>query len=267
MLPVNQLIEKLWDDYANITPQAMQIQQLLKDHGETKIVNDHIALRTFNDPRVQIDVLARPFIEGGYRAAGDYKFPAKKLLARHFEHDDAALPKVFISELETAAFSPQLERHVAAMLDAIPIGEFDREDLPVAGRLWPMLFSTYEQLAEESEYAAWVAAFGFRANHFTVLVNTLDTFDSLEQLNDFLEAQGLALNTSGGKIKGSPADGLEQSSTLASRVPVTFSDGQHTIPSCYYEFARRYPDANGNLFTGFIAKSADKIFESTDRQR
>ena len=267
MLPITTLIEQLWVDYASITPQAMQVQKLLKDRGETKIVNDHIALRTFNDPRVHIDVLARPFIRAGYHAAGDYKFPGKKLLARHFEHDDAALPKVFISELETASFSPQLQRHIAAMLDAVPLDEFGREDLPVAGRLWPMLFSTYEKLAEESEYAAWVAAFGFRANHFTVLVNTLDTFDSLQQLNDFLEAQGLQLNTSGGKIKGSPADGLEQSSTLASRVPVTFDDGQYTIPSCYYEFARRYPDADGNLFTVFITKSADKIFESTDRQQ
>jgi len=38
----------------------------------------------------------------------------------------------------------------------------------------------------------------------------------------------------------------------------------HEIPSCYYEFARRYEDKNGELYGGFIAKSADKIFESTD---
>ncbi len=31
------------------------------------------------------------------------------------------------------------------------------------------------------------------------------------------------------------------------------------------EFAHRYPLPNGNLFQGFVAKSADKIFESTNR--
>jgi hypothetical protein len=33
------------------------------------------------------------------------------------------------------------------------------------------------------------------------------------------------------------------------------------IPGCYYEFALRY-----NNFDGFIAGSADKIFESTDNK-
>jgi hypothetical protein len=41
-------------------------------------------------------------------------------------------------------------------------------------------------------------------------------------------------------------------------------EGRHAIPSAYYEFARRYPDKDGKLYSGFIAKSADKIFESTD---
>jgi hypothetical protein len=43
-----------------------------------------------------------------------------------------------------------------------------------------------------------------------------------------------------------------------------FTEGEFDIPGCYYEFARRYPDADGKLYSGFIAKSADKIFESTN---
>jgi hypothetical protein len=35
----------------------------------------------------------------------------------------------------------------------------------------------------------------------------------------------------------------------------------HDIPGCYYEFALRH-----NGFDGFIAGSADKIFESTNKQ-
>jgi len=105
------------------------------------------------------------------------------------------------------------------------------------------------------------------ANHFTVLVNALGTFDDLGQLNRFLVENGFELNTSDGEIKGSPQVYLEQSSTLADRVQVQFSDGAESIPACYYEFARRYPLPNGELFSGFVAKSADKIFESTDRRR
>jgi hypothetical protein len=111
-----------------------------------------------------------------------------------------------------------------------------------------------------------LAAFGFRANHFTVDVNALKTFDNLESLNSFLKANGIQLNTSGGEIKGSPRVFIEQSSTLSGEVTVQFADGAKTIPACYYEFARRYTLPNGKLFSGFVAKSADKIFESTDRR-
>lgn len=39
------------------------------------------------------------------------------------------------------------------------------------------------------------------------------------------------------------------------------------IPSCYYEFARRYPDPRtGRVYDGFVAASADKIFESTNKR-
>ena len=47
---------------------------------------------------------------------------------------------------------------------------------------------------------------------------------------------------------------------------VEFADGGLTVPGCYYEFTRRYPLASGDLFQGFVAKSADRIFQSTDRR-
>jgi hypothetical protein len=72
------------------------------------------------------------------------------------------------------------------------------------------------------------------------------------------------MNSSGGEVKGTPAECLEQSSTLAGKVKVDFIEGTFEVPACYYEFARRYKDKHGHLYTGFIAKSADKIFESTD---
>ena len=45
---------------------------------------------------------------------------------------------------------------------------------------------------------------------------------------------------------------------------VRFNQGEFEIPNSYYEFAKRYPSEEGKLFQGFVAASADKIFESTD---
>ena len=95
-------------------------------------------------------------------------------------------------------------------------------------------------------------------------IDYLKKFEGVAEVNTFLKENGYQLNSSGGEIKGTPEQLLEQSSILADHVEVQFSEGLETIPGCYYEFARRYPDANGNLFSGFIAGSADKIFESTN---
>ena len=133
-----------------------------------------------------------------------------------------------------------------------------------SGTHWQVSTDTYKQLLAESEYAAWMSAWGYRANHFTVNINTLAKFDNIHDVNQALKDAGFSLNTSGGEVKGSPEVLLEQSSTLADEYSVTFSDGDMSIPSCFYEFAIRYPKADGELYTGFVAASADKIFESTN---
>ena len=213
MTTADDLLDKLWDDYGRTTPQAARIQQLLASKGET-VVNDHIALRTYDDARVGIDVLARAFERVGYRARDDYTFKEKKLNARHYEHSDAQLPKVFISELQLGVFSDALRRTVTGLIDQVDTATWERTDLPVIGRPWRVSADQYDALAKESEYAAWVAAFGFGANHFTVFVNALKHFEQLQDLNQFLIDSGFELNASGGLIKGSPAVYLEQSSTL-----------------------------------------------------
>ena len=119
-------------------------------------------------------------------------------------------------------------------------------------------------LRAESEYAAWLYVHGIRANHFTVSVNSLKGFRGIEEVNNFLKDNGFLMNNSGGEIKGSKEQLLKQSSTLAEIVPVRFLEGVREVPACYYEFAERFRDADGRLFSGFIAGSADKIFESTD---
>ena len=72
------LLDKMWNDYVEINPLAQKIYDLFTNEGEL-ILNDHIALRTFNHPRVNIDILARPFLAAGYTYGGDYHFTDKKL--------------------------------------------------------------------------------------------------------------------------------------------------------------------------------------------
>ena len=265
MVDIDKFFERLWSMFCQMNPQAEVIHRLLTERGEV-IVNDHIAFRTFDDPRVDIEFLSRPFLEGGYLPQGEYEFANKHLHARHFEHPDPQQPKIFISQLKLAEMSQGQQETVAGLIDKISAETFERDDFCAMGRPWNLDFSSYEQLVQESEYAGWLAAFGFCANHFTVLVNELRTIHGLEELNELLKSNGFQLNSASGEIKGSPEDYLEQSSTLAAKIDVPFSDGTHRIPSCYYEFARRYELPSGELFSGFVAQSADKIFESTDRR-
>jgi hypothetical protein len=264
MMKADALFAALWDHYASLTPQAEKIRSLLEARGE-RVVNDHVAFRTFDHERLGIDRLARPFLQAGYTPQDTYRFEEKKLFARYYAHENPELPKVFISELLLDQFSDPLRETVDDLVDQLPEEVTESPELVTAGRQWPVDKATYERLAAESEYAGWMAAFGFCANHFTVFFNKLETFEELEELARFIEAEGFTMNASGGLIKGGRDVLLEQCSTKATQVPVTFSDGEMTIPSCYYEFARRYPGPDGKLYQGFVAASADKIFESTDR--
>jgi hypothetical protein len=263
---VTELLDALWRDYVATTPQAERIHRLLADRGE-RVTNDHVALRTYDVPGIGIGALARPFEALGWQPRDSYRFDDKKLVARYWQHPDPALPKIFISELcvaELSAAANQIIDRLVAQLPGGPLQFGERPDLPWSGRPWQLRRAEYESLLFESEYAAWVAAFGFRVNHFTVAVNTLTTFPDLQSLNAYLIDHGFTLNEVGGAIKGTPAEHLEQSATRADSVPVQFADATVRIPSCYYEFARRYRTASGELFHGFVPASADKIFESTD---
>ncbi|MGQ1787194.1 MULTISPECIES: DUF1338 domain-containing protein [unclassified Saccharicrinis] len=264
-MDLQAVFSKLFTDYSSLNPSVGKIHSLLKNEDE-EILNDHIAFRTYNLPQINIDVLAKAFEVRGYKEKGNYRFKEKKLTAKHYENDKIPnAPKIFISQLEVEklSFSSQkiINEHYQCILQNLP-GE---EDIIFAKN--PMLklsYGNFQKLREESEYAAWMYVFGFRANHFTVFVNLLKNFATLEKLNEFLISHGFELNRAGGIIKGSKEQYLKQSSTLADKVQVNFVEGSFEIPACYYEFAERFPLPDGKLFQGFITGSADKIFESTD---
>lgn len=260
-----KLLTQLWIDYHALNPDVRATYDLLRHEGED-VLNDHIALRTFDDPKVNAARLAKSFLDCGYTSRDHYTFPEKRLEAWYFQHLDASLPKVFISELHTSSFSQEFQDVVQELIRQVSDDRVARWDFPVCGRPWRVSFERYERLRSESEYAAWVSAFGFRANHFTVDVNALNRYRDLESLNELLKAHEFRLNTNGGEIKGTPAVFLEQSSIMANEIPVEFADGTYMIPGCYYEFAKRYPLPTGEIYQGFVPSSADKIFESTYRE-
>lgn len=265
MTPIDALLAKLWADYSAMNKQAGAIHQALEARGE-KVINDHVAFRTFDHPKVNLDKMAAPFLECGYQfRGGDYHFPDKKLFARHLEHDDPKQPKIFISQLKTKDCSASIRKTVEELVAQVPENKTKGGDFLICGAPWkPVSWQVYQGLLKESEYAAWMAAFGFRVNHFTVFFNALKTFKDLAELNTFIKNLGFRMNETGGELKGSKEVYLEQSSTLAHPVEVAFADRKETIPACYYEFAKRYPKADGKLFQGFIPDSATKIFDSTN---
>lgn len=260
----NRYMSTIWADYIQMTPQAQKIHNLFTQTGEN-VINDHIALRTFNHPKLGIKSLAQHFIKYGYKEAPqEYFFKEKKLYARHYEHPEG-LPKIFISELELEKVSPYIRETISNCVEQIPDSVLTHENFVFSGKHWVTTYSTYNKLAAESEYASWVYAYGFRPNHFTVSINHLKNFRDIARLNEFIKLNHFKLNSSGGEVKGTPEELLEQSSTMAAEVSVQFGDGVYSIPGCYYEFAKRYASTNGQLYQGFIAKSADKIFESTNK--
>jgi hypothetical protein len=259
---VIKLFDSIWQQYIAVTPSADKIHQLLGNGAD--VINDHVAYRTFDVKKINLDTLASHLLAIGYTECGQYDFSAKKLTAKHFEHSDSTMPKVFISELHVAELSENAQKIIHNLANQLPDNISEQQDFLYSGRSWEISSTDYHTLLAESEYAAWLAAWGYRANHFTVSINHLNNFNDIFTVNETLKANGFTLNSTGGEVKGDQSVMLEQSSTLADKVVVEFSDKSMEIPSCFYEFAKRYPQANGDLYTGFVAASADKIFESTN---
>ncbi|WP_317933519.1 DUF1338 domain-containing protein [Halioxenophilus sp. WMMB6] len=262
---VDGFFQSLWQNYTEVTPQALAIHQLLAELGEP-VVNDHVAFRTFSESAINLVALESVLADLGYQAYGAFRFEQKKLNARCYKHrTESTAAKIFLSELQIRELSASSQKILRNLTAQIPTELELAPALFWRGCLWqPLEFGAYQELLLESEYAAWLATMGLRVNHFTVSVNHLKRYTSIESINALLVGNGFRLNTVGGEIKGSPQVLLEQSSTLADTIDHCFASGDHhAIPSCFYEFARRYPKLNGELFDSFIEGNADKIFEST----
>jgi len=260
-----EIFHRLWKDYTHHNPSAQAIHDLFTKEGE-QVINDHVAFRTFDDRRINIQVLAKKFIKAGYQYVGEYKFEDKHLNAVHLEHlSKGNAPRVFISELILSEFSEEFQKIIKSRLNSVGNAYYADPDLIYKGSVWNKpSYVDYQFLRNESEYAAWLYVHGFRVNHFTLSINALQKYNSIKEVNQFIKDSGYPMNTSGGEIKGTPEKLLQQSSTLSEIIKVEFEEGTYEIPACFYEFAIRYPNEQGEIFSGFIATNANKIFDSSN---
>ena len=256
---------------------------------EEDIDNDHIAFRTMGVPHLGLQSLEKVFLHYGYERRDNYEFDVKKLNAYWYSPPSARYPRVFLSELKVGELSEPTQRIIKSYTDTVaedPVDQLDLDD-PVAvdaflhQPLWRTpTIADYNELATESEYAAWVIYNRYYLNHFTISVHNLpDDFNTVDKFNEFLQRHNVRLNDSGGIAKRSPDGLLIQSSTVAELVNADFDDGaggvtQKMIPGSYVEFAERLPLpqfsnlANADIRRahrrdGFATANADRIFEST----
>ena len=290
----------LWQHYYDRVPIAKTIESATREMGEAWI-EDHVAFRTLPGSYTGMTNLQKIFEVLGYERRDDYHFEEKKLKAFWMAPKDChkdtreVAPKIFISELIPHSFSNSFRdtiKTIASQVTKSPIDSLqqiigdqsiatkDKEDRIVAictrylteGPSWARpTIKNYETLKLESDYAAWTYLFGQQINHFTVSAHLIKKFDSLEKYGEFLKSElGIAMNESGGLVKGTPELKLEQIATMAAKVPVHFQEGLQDISYGFVEFAKRYPlEGKSNdghwdsYYQGFVASNADKIFEST----
>ncbi|KAJ0988061.1 hypothetical protein J5N97_006417 [Dioscorea zingiberensis] len=274
--------------YLSRNPTAKAILDLVRSHDGDHVFYDHVAFRTFGVDGHGIDSMARFFLDFGYVQREELRFPAKKLKALWFsppqaKHSDAGpLPRVFISELLVDEMSPECQE-VIRKYTQLSCGGYKHAALAsTLGCLtWGKpLYSDYELLSRESEYAAWTLVNGYALNHVTISTHRLKSqIRNIRSLNQFLENQGFKLNSDGGVLKVSPDGLLLQSSTVADSTSFTFADGvTESVPCCYIEFAERLllpqytnlADEEIKEFhrrDGFEVGNADKIFESTSKDQ
>ncbi len=249
------------------------------------IENDHVAFRTMGVPQLGIQSFEKIFQHLGYQKREPYVFAEKKLDAYWYAPPAPQYPRIFVSELRVNDLSDEAQRIIKSYTNEVKTDPADSLNLndgaAIDAFLHQPLWRTptlqdFQTLLAESEYAAWVIYNRYYLNHFTISVHNLPTgYNTVADLNVFLEKIGVKLNDAGGKIKQSPDGGLLQSATVAQKIEAEFANGQkHIISGSYVEFAERrvlpqfqHLPANElkreHRREGFEASNADKIFEST----
>ncbi|ONM06046.1 uncharacterized protein [Zea mays] len=239
-----------------------------------------------------INSLSDFFTDFGYLPREELRFPAKKLRALWFSPPTndgysgtgtyGPLPRIFISELLVDELTTQSQEIIHKYIKTSGNGNNHAAIASTSGELtWEKpIYSDFQILSRESEYAAWTLVNGYALNHATIATHRLESdIRSINKFNKFVEDNGFKLNSEGGILKVSPDGLLQQSSTVADSSLFTFADGiTESIPRSYIEFAERlllpqFKDLQDEEVKeyhrrdGFEVGNADKIFESTSKDQ
>lgn len=286
---LNTVMDGLMKRYTERVPDVKKISAAMVEQelisSTRDIENDHVAFRTLGVPNLGIASFEKIFLACGYKKMSSFYFEGKKLDAFWYAPPAPNFPRIFLSELRVKDLSKKAQEIIAKYtksIDKDPVDSLDLSDGTAIDAflhspLWEIpTLEDYETLQQESEYAAWVIYNRYYLNHYTISVHNLSNgYDDIYKYVDFLEAAGIKLNDSGGKVKVSPDGGLLQTSTVAQLIEAEFADGEkHIISGSYVEFAERkvLPEFSHlpkdeirrkHRRDGFETRNADKIFEST----
>lgn len=285
--------------FARNVPDFVRLQQLIAARGG-RFVNDHGAIRTADPQRAALFVRAARVL--GLHRDRDYCFPAKRLRSFDLQvpGDDVRAFKIFVSEVDLAAFPPPVAALIrddcaaqAAAVDhtafiaqigkAEAAGGLDEADARAFIRHFcevlmarsgpPLKRATLDAVAAESGEAASALALGPDFNHVTVDV-TAAGFGGIEAMAAAMQAAGLVLLPA---IQGAPGSMLRQTATMAATMatPVIEADGRVGSASTekqFVEIIERGParDADGAVlwtddgqprtYRHFLAANAEQIF-------
>lgn len=291
------LFGRLWNNYLERVPYARTYVNLVEQKGG-KVVNDHIAFRTFNTHTGEqpegIRAIRHILNFLGYRPVQKYRFPKRHLNAVHFEHPDELFPKIFVSQLEVEElpeWAQQLikihvrnthyllsDRSIGLLNLLQEKGELPREAAEFLVENMVHYFRRPWEVPEKeavlklndvSQYAAWVLIHGNSVNHFTAFINhqNVKEWPDLEATCRALTEAGVPMKET---IEGEKGSRLRQSATLAVKeeVNVKGENGLEKISwtYAYYELAERgYIIENGEkkLFSGFLGEQARHLFDMT----
>jgi hypothetical protein len=290
-----ELFDALWQRYRERVSFVRDYEGVVHQAGAT-FVNDHIAFRTIacQQPPTGISTLSRVFEALGYVSAGCYNFPDKHLGSLHYQHANAAFPKLFISELKLWEMSAAVQKIVLRTLKThrsplpdrvlVALRRLEEGSAAERQRLLATLVRFFHQLPwsppsakdvkavnEESQFAAWVLVHGYNVNHFTALINShgVSELDDIEKTIDRLRSAGVPMKA---EIEGARGSKLRQTATEAVMLNVPTLNGRRkaTMPwtYAYFELAQRgevVDPQTGRLvrFEGFLGPQATQLFEMT----
>uniref|UniRef100_UPI00321778AE DUF1338 domain-containing protein n=1 Tax=uncultured Draconibacterium sp. TaxID=1573823 RepID=UPI00321778AE len=292
-----QLLDRLWEQYIKRVSYAQKYVDLVTQKGG-KVVNDHIALRTFNTHTGEqpegIRAIKHILNCLEYTPVAKYDFVKKKLKAVHFVHNDEMFPKIFVSQLEVdhlPEWAQQIIRNAVkdtpyilsdSSIELLSVLKKDGQLPRIAGEALvndlvqyfrrPWKVPNKEdvlKLNDVSQYAAWVLLHGNSVNHFTAFVNyqEVEEWPDLETTCEGLKAAGVPMKET---LEGEKGSKLQQSATKAVKedVKVIGDDGVEKMSwtYAYYELAQRgtiIENGEEKLFTGFLGEQAAHLFDMT----